>query len=229
MSWWNSSRAVYGAELRAGALCMVDHGWPVVPGTWWQGGGWRGLPAEPVGGLTIDLSRAPGWDSVPAVAGGVASASTDPTQVSLWWSRSPFSVLVATGTKLDVVEMPANLGRRVASTLRRFGVVATLAATPSGRWWFPVTPGAPLHPELAARTEVVLHGKGSWVMAPPSEMEDGLVHWRVPPSASGWRLPESQLVQSAVAEAFRWRATESDDWSVPQRPASVSSGVRSWP
>jgi hypothetical protein len=227
MSWWNSSRAVYGAELRAGALCLVDHGWPVVPGTWWQGGGWRGIPSEPAQGLTIDLSRAPGWDSVPAITGGVAHATTDQAQVSLWWSRSPFSVLVATGTTLDVVEMPAEIGRRVASTLRRFGVLAPLAATPAGRWWFPVTPGAALHPELAARTEVVLHGRGSFVMAPPSEVEDGLVHWRVAPAACGWRLPESQLVQSAAAEAFRWRATEGDEWPVSQRPAGVASGSRS--
>ncbi|HTK67441.1 MAG TPA: bifunctional DNA primase/polymerase [Pseudonocardia sp.] len=228
MSWWNSSRAVYGAELRAGAQCLVDHGWPVVPGTWWQGGAWRGIPAEPVGGLTIDLSRAAGWDSVPAVSGGVSSATCDSSQVSLWWSRSPYSVLLATGSTLDVVEMPAYLGRRVASTLRRVGVVAALAATPSGRWWLPVTPGSALYPELAAHTEVVVHGPGSWVIAPPSEMEDGLVHWRVPPSASGWRLPESELVQSAVAEALRWSATEGDEWPVTQRPADVIVGSRAY-
>lgn len=226
MSWWNSSRAVYGAELRASALGLVDHGWPVLPGTWWQGGGWRGIPSVPVTGITTDLSQAPGWDSVPATNGGVTAATTDPTQVSLWWSRSPFSVLVATGTKLDVVEMPARIGQRVAGSLRRCGVVAALAATPSGRWWFPVTPGTSLHPELAARTEVVLHGAGSWVMAPPSEMADGLVHWRVTPSACGWRLPESDLVQSAAAEAFRWCATEGDEWPVTQRPARATSGMR---
>ncbi len=219
MSWWNSSRAVYGAELRAGALCLVDHGWPVVPGTWWQGGGWRGLASDLVG--------APGWDSVPAVAGGVAAGSCDPAQVTEWWSRSPYSVLVATGYELDVVEMPAWMGRRVAGTLRSVGVVAALAATPAGRWWFPVTPGSALDPKLSTRTDVVLHGVGSWVMAPPSEREDGLVHWRVTPSASAWRLPASQLVQSAAAEAIRWRATEGDDWLVPQRPAGVASGVRS--
>ncbi|MBV9315247.1 MAG: bifunctional DNA primase/polymerase [Pseudonocardia sp.] len=223
MSWWNSSRAVYGAELRAGALCLVDHGWPVVPGTWWHGGGWRGLPPEMVSGL----AKAPGWDSVPAVFGGVAAATCDAARVARWWSRSPFSVLVATGEKLDVVEIPAWLGRRVTSTLRRVGVMAALAATPSGRWWFPVTPGSSIHSDLAGRTDVVLHGLGSWVMAPPSEREDGLVHWRVTPSACGWRLPESQLVQSAAAEAIRWCATESDDWLVSQRPAGVASGVRS--
>jgi hypothetical protein len=29
MSWWDSYRAVYGAELRAAAHEYVDHGWPV--------------------------------------------------------------------------------------------------------------------------------------------------------------------------------------------------------
>ncbi|MFP5022651.1 bifunctional DNA primase/polymerase [Pseudonocardia phyllosphaerae] len=32
MSWWDSYRAVYGAELRAAAREYVDHGWPLVPG-----------------------------------------------------------------------------------------------------------------------------------------------------------------------------------------------------
>jgi hypothetical protein len=32
MSWWDSYRAVYGAELRAAAHEYADHGWPLVPG-----------------------------------------------------------------------------------------------------------------------------------------------------------------------------------------------------
>jgi hypothetical protein len=214
-SWWNSSRAVYGAELRAGALCLVDHGWPVVPGTWWQGGGWRGLP------------DCPGWDAVPTVPGGVASASCDPAQVTSWWADAPHSVLLVTGTALDVVEVPAWMGRRMAATLRGVGLVAPIAATPAGQWWFPVRIGARALPELLGRADVVLHAEGSWVTAPPSECADGLVHWRVHPSACGWRLPASELVQSAAAEAARWRASEGDDWSVAQRPAGVVSGMRS--
>ena len=186
-SWWNSSRAVYGTELRAGALCLVDHRWPVVPGTWWRDGGWSGGSA--------------GRDSAPALAGGVAEASTDPAQVARWWSREPFAVLLCTGGVLDVLEMPAWMGRRVAAALRATGVPAPLAATPAGRWWFPVIAGAAMPASWLAAEGVVLHGGGSWVIAPPSECADGLVHWRVSPSACGWRLPSASVVHSAAAEA----------------------------
>ncbi|HZZ51093.1 MAG TPA: bifunctional DNA primase/polymerase [Pseudonocardia sp.] len=215
-SWWNSSRAVYGTELRAGALCLADHGWPVVPGTWWQDGGWHAA-----GGV------GPGADSRPALADGVSGASSDPAQVARWWAQGPYAVLLATGTVLDVVDMPAWMGRRVAGRLRSFGVVAPLAATPTGRWWLPVPAGAPALVEEVAEAGVVLHGSGSWVIAPPSECADGLVHWRVHPSVCAWRLPSAELVLSAATEAVQWRAGEDDDRTVPQRPAGVGSGMRS--
>jgi hypothetical protein len=219
-SWWNSSPAVYGTELRAGALCLVDHGWPVVPGTWWRDGGRRG-------GAGVHPSTGTGTDSAPVVAGGVSAASSDPGQVAQWWAKAPYAVLLATGGALDVIEMPARMGRRVARTLRSIGVVAPLAATPTGRWWFPVTTGGPALTERIAESGVTLHGAGSWVIAPPSECADGLVHWRVHPSVCGWRLPESQVVHSAAAEAVRWRANEDGESSTAQWPAGVVSGVRS--
>lgn len=216
MSWWNSSRAVYGAELRAGALCLVDHGWPVVPGTWWRGDG------TPAGGSTAE------WDPVPSVARGVSAATCDTGQVIRWWSEAPYSVLLATGRNLDVYEVPAWMGRRMAATLRSVGLVAPLAATPAGRWWFPVTVGGPRPSGQLSDAGMVWHGSGSWVIAPPSECADGLAHWRVHPSACGWRLPSADLVASAATEAARWRAmVDGDDWPVAQRPAGVASGTRS--
>jgi hypothetical protein len=224
MSWWNSSPAlygpavygpaVYGAELRAGALCLVDHGWPVVPGTWSRGGGWCGPESPEAAGAPVPVR-------------GVASARSDPATVGEWWSEAPYSVLLATGEALDVVEVPAWMGRRMATMLRSVDVVAPIAATPTGRWWFPVTPGGAELPEEVADADAVRHGEGSWVLAPPSECADGLVHWRVHPASCGWRLPASELVHGAAAEAVWWRAHEGDDRPVAQRPAGVASGVRS--
>jgi hypothetical protein len=219
MSWWNSSPAVYGpavygAELRAGALCLVDHGWPVLPGTWSRGGGWCG-PESPAAANT------------PTPVRGVAMASSDPAQVGEWWSDAPYAVLLTTGEALDVIEVPAWMGRRMAVMLRTVDVVAPLGATPTGRWWFPVTAGGPDLPGAVAEAGAIRHGVGSWVLAPPSECADGLVHWRVHPAICGWRLPASNLVHGAAAEAVRWRADEADDRSVAQRPAGVASGVRS--
>ena len=201
-SWWTSSRVVYGTELRAGALCLVDHGWAVVPGNWWQEDGWQGNSD----GNSTSVSG-------PAVPGGVAKASTNPAQVARWWAQAPYAVLLATGGALDAIEMPAWMGRRVASTLRSIGVVAPLAATPTGRWWFPVATGGPALAQRSVESDVTLHGVGSWVIAPPSECADGLAHWRVHPGVCGWRLPEAQVVHSAVAEAVRWRANPVTDES----------------
>jgi hypothetical protein len=193
MSWWTSSPAIYGAELRAGALCLVDHGWPVVPGSWCRRDG-----CDRTGDR---WGRGP----VPAVPGGVSVAGCDPDQVARWWSGKPYPVLLATGGPVDAVEVPAWMGRRMAKTLRCAGMLAPLAATPAGRWWFPVPAGPGRLPEEVRDAGGALHGPGSWVIAPPSECADGLVHWRVHPSTCGWQLPELELVRVAAVEAARWR------------------------
>lgn len=146
------------------------------------------------------------------------------------WSVIPetssSSVLVRTGSALDVVEVPITVGRQVCSALRAVGIVVPVAASPPDRWWFPVRPGAPLRPELASDHSAVLRAEGSWVVAPPSTCSGGLVHWRVSPSACGWRLPHSDVVQDAIAEAVRWRVRGGDGRPGAQRPAAVAAGVR---
>ena len=172
MSWWDSYRAVYGAELRAAAREFSDHGWPVVGG-------------------------------------------------------SAAGLLLATGTALDVLEVPAACGRDVCAKLRESGSVVPVAATPTGRWWFPVTPGAALPAELREREDVVLHTAGATVLAPPSETPDGWVHWRVAPALTGYRLPYADVIIEAVADALRWR-TARDTRPGAQRPAAVVTvGMRS--
>ena len=99
----------------------------------------------------------------------------------------PAGLLLATGTSLDVLEMPAAVGRLVCAQLRAAGVAVPVAATPTGRWWFPVTTGGTLPAPLRESTDVVLHTGGAAVLAPPSETPDGWVHWRVAPAPL--RLP----------------------------------------
>lgn len=165
MSGWNSYRAVYGAELRAAARELDDHGWPVV-------------------------------------------------------EESSTSLLLVTGGVLDVLELPAVSGRRVCAELRGRGAVVPVAATPTGSWWFPVRPGADLPDEMLDADDVVLHTGGSVVHAPPSEVPDGWVHWRVAPALTGHRIPAPEMIVRAVADAVRWR---SDRLTHPgaQRPAGA--------
>ena len=166
MSWWDSYRAVYGAELRAAAREYADHGWPLVPG--------------------------PGAD-----------------------------VLLATGDVLDVIEVPAEVGRQVCRTLRATGEVVPVAATPQGTWWFPMTARHALPAELSLHTDVVLHTDGIGVVAPPTERPDGWVQWRVSPARTGYHVPDAALLVDAVSEAVRRRhagATGIDTVAHTQRP-----------
>lgn len=186
MSWWGSYRAGYRAELKAGALELADLGWPVLPGTYWQVDRWTGIPDAPRVGAT------------PVRCDGPASASRDRWVVARWWSEQPYSVLVATGVTVDVIEVSALVGRRVCTRMRELGIAAPVAASATGRWWFAVRSGEALRPELASRPEVSLHGRGSWVVAPPTQSEQGRMQWRVPPSACHRSLPDTYDVQVAL-------------------------------
>jgi Bifunctional DNA primase/polymerase, N-terminal len=165
MSGWDSYRAVYGAELRAAARELLDHGWPVV-------------------------------------------------------EQSAATLLLVTGSTLDVLEVPAALGRLVCAQLRDAGEVVPVAATPTGSWWFPVTPGAVPSPELLRADGVVLHTAGATVLAPPSQVPDGWVHWRVAPALTGYQLPSAEMLFHAAVEAVRWR-TDHELLPGTQRPAGV--------
>lgn len=142
MQWWDSYRAVYGAELRAAAREFADHGWPA--------------------------------------------------------AGSPAGLLLVTGTVLDVLEMPAERGRHVCARLRAAGLVVPVAATPADAWWFPVGAGSAVP---VRGSEIVVHTGGEVVLAPPSELPDGWVHWRVAPAQNGWELPEADVIRSALADA----------------------------
>ena len=162
MAWWDSYRAVFGAELRAAAHEYTDHGWPV-----------------------IDTSS---------------------------------GLCLRTGGMLDVLEVSATVGRAVCARLRQAGEVVPVAATPAERWWFPVAGGATLPAELS--DHVTLHTKGAEVLAPPSEVPDGWVHWRVPPGQCGYRLPDAELILTAVADAVR-----SEDREGPEEPSHGAVAV----
>ena len=112
-------------------------------------------------------------------------------------------LLLATGTVLDVIEVPAALGRQVCAGLREAGLAVAVAATPTGRWWFPVTAGVELPASVRDCPDVVLHTDGAAVLAPPSETPDGWVHWRVAPARAGYRPSPWGPIVAAVAAAVQ--------------------------
>ena len=83
------------------------------------------------------------WESYRAVYGAELRAAAREYSDHGWPVVGACSagLLLATGTALDVIEVPAAVGRRVCALLREAGMAVPVAATPTGSWWFPVTPG----------------------------------------------------------------------------------------
>ncbi|NIH78114.1 bifunctional DNA primase/polymerase [Amycolatopsis viridis] len=184
--WSDSWRGAFRIELRAEAIGLAWHGWPVLPGTFpahaEAGGSWTG--------------------PVPVHQDWADRLDAHPNEVATWWNGRPYSLLVATGTVLDAVEVPDELGKRAARLLRATGHPAPIVATPNGRWLFLTTVADRLPQELAAEGTVRWHGQGSWIPLPPTPFQHGVVHWRVKPDVWGWRLPTADAVHSVLARAL---------------------------
>jgi hypothetical protein len=211
MAWWSNSRSADRAGLTAGALELAELGWPVLPGTFWQTTGWTGCADAPQNG------------PVPLLRSGLAGATCDRRTVTRWWSERPYSLLVATGATVDAIEVSASVGRRVSEQLRASGLNAPVGVGPNGRWWFAVGPGEALRPELASRADVALHGRGSWVVAPPTGFAEGVTQWKVAPTTAG--LPDTYEVQIAVLDVLGERPVLA---AASVGSGAVGTGVNSW-
>lgn len=165
-----------------------------------------------------------GWDSYRAVYGAELRAAAREFTDHGWpvVERSATTFLLVTGRVVDVLEVPAACGRLICAALRDADVVVPVAGTPTGSWWFPVTAGAELPAALAAADGVVWHAAGDAVLAPPSEVPDGWVHWRVAPALCGYRAAPADLIFHAALEAVsRTGAPESRPGA--QRPVGVAA------
>jgi hypothetical protein len=168
----------------------------------------------------------PGWDSYRVVYGAELRAAAREFTDHGWpvVEASPTSLLLVTGTIFDVFEAPARIGRLVCSHLRDAGSVVPVAATPTGSWWFPLASGSALPAELTEADGVALHTAGATVLAPPSQVPDGWVHWRVAPALTGYRVPSADLILPTAAAIVRWRAGRHPG---TQRPAgALAVGTR---
>jgi hypothetical protein len=170
----------------------------------------------------------PGWDSYRAVYGAELRAAALEFVDHGWpvVEESATSLLLITGSALDVLEVPAACGRHVCAQLRAAGAVVPVAATPTGSWWFPVATGGALTEELSDIAGIALHTAGASVLAPPSQVPDGWVHWRVAPALTGYRVPSPSMIVHAAADAVRWRA-DRELHPGAQRPAgAMAVGLR---
>jgi hypothetical protein len=186
--WPDSWRGAFRIELRAEAIGLAWRGWPVLPGT---------SPER-----DDDTTAGSGWSHpVPVHDDWRQRLGAHPQQVAAWWTGKPYSLLVATGTMVDAVEVDDRVGKRAATLLRASGQPAPIVAMPNGRWLFLTAISGGLPAELAKRDEIRWHGEGSWIPLPPTPFGHGVVHWRVKPEIWGWHLPAPETVHGILVRA----------------------------
>ena len=89
----SQARSDWVAELRAAAMSLAGHGWPVLPATYAEGGSWQGR-AKAAGLLPVEPDWATSW-------------TVRPAEVAHVWASEPFGVLVACGHGVGLIELPA--------------------------------------------------------------------------------------------------------------------------
>lgn len=177
-------------EIRAAAVDLARHGWPVLPGTYQfsVGGAWLGKR----GAVGLEPT-APPWQWARKMAPEVALER---------WTRRPYSVLLACGLGINAVEVPATHGKRTLARLPLLGR-GPVVATPFGSWLFFVRGDSePLCPGLAANAHGQLHANGSWLPLPPTTREGVPYRWVVSPGDVGWVLPASVGVQRVLVASL---------------------------
>ncbi|MFC4002556.1 bifunctional DNA primase/polymerase [Prauserella oleivorans] len=189
--WPESWRSSFRIELRAEAIGLAWRGWPVLPGSY---------PGSAAGAA---------WERpVPAHDDWQQRLGAHPQQVAAWFTGKPYSLLVATGTMVDAIEVDDQLGRRAATLLRATGHPAPIVAMPNGRWLFLTTSATTVPSALAEHDDIQWHGEGSYVPLPPTPFEQGVVHWRVKPEVWGWRLPAAAAVHEVLVRALLGEAAD---------------------
>ncbi len=169
-----------------------------------------------------------GWDSYRAVYGAELRAAAREFTDHGWpvVEQGDTELLLVTGRVVDVLEVPAARGRAICAALRDAGAVVPVAGTPTGSWWYPVIAGAELPAALAAAEGVVWHAAGDAVLAPPSEVPDGWMHWRVAPARCGYQAAPADLIFHAAVDAVDGHGSAAGPGA--QRPVGVTAaGMRS--
>lgn len=175
-------------SLRHAAATYAAHGWAVVPGAY--AGDGRSRSPRPRAGRTASLAPLPDkWEE---------AATTDVMQVARWWARHAWVILLPTGRRIEVVEMPAHLGQVAVDRLQeRVGPVAVEA----GQRWLLFCSAQHCNVSTSDdewRSGVLLHSTGSWVPVPPIGRSRDRLNWLKSPWSCGWRLPKTSDVLAAA-------------------------------
>jgi hypothetical protein len=179
--WAPLRQNVLRIKLRRSAQAFACQGWAVTPGGYFNGQ--RMACDRPTCWATSCHPLLPEWETATALGGN-------------WWHDMPHSVLLPTGRTFNAIEVPALVGSSVHD------IRGPVIITPNGRWIFLMSPGTPLREELDERDDIVHHGPGSWIPAPPTVLPEGSVRWHISPRQVGWRLPDPGEAQQALLNAL---------------------------
>ncbi|KRV48091.1 DNA primase [Wenjunlia vitaminophila] len=216
------------ALLSAALICAEHWKWPVVPGAGLQPRQGRRPPrgVRSLLGLS-SLRTREGAVSTPvpeavcacprpdcAVPGahpqdpGLLAATTDPRMVRWWWTNRPNAPLVlATGSRVAAVSLPALAGARALAAFDHVGVrLGPVVASPT-RFTLLVRPytldelGELLEQHEWVPTSLRYHGGGGYVVLPPSTTGRGSLCWARPPvarSTAPWLPSISSVINTLV-------------------------------
>jgi hypothetical protein len=123
----------------------------------------------------------------------------DPETAREWWSDQPYGIACRTGVLFDALQVPRWLGRRLLPAVEHNATVIEVERSLEAAWLFLVTPGSPGIPDLPRAVAVRLHGRGAWVLLPPTPTLGGSARWIVRPVEL--RLPHSLTMQWSVIRA----------------------------
>ena len=182
-----------------------ERAWDVFPGVWLETV--AGVPRCSCGMPRCDAPgahpRGADWASQ---ATGSASAAR-----RLWESQPSASVLLSTGRGFDAVDVPEVAGCLALARMDRMELeIGPVSCTPYGRMLFFVLPGAAAKvPDLVRQQgwspgaiDLLTHGEGDWVAAPPTRMgRRGCVQWVRQPNAANRWLPSVEEVIPQLAYA----------------------------
>jgi hypothetical protein len=169
--------------MLSGALAYARRGWPV-------------FPCQP-------------GNKAPATRHGYRDATTDPAQITTWWTRQPdLGIAVATGSPgpdvLDVDQHgPAGSGYPACRRLQLAGLLdsaGTVVATPGGGLHLYFT-GSSQPSARLPRLHLDFRAAGGYVLAPPSQIGGKCYRFlRQQDAASGlsWQVATSLLCPEAA-------------------------------
>ncbi|GGO86456.1 bifunctional DNA primase/polymerase [Wenjunlia tyrosinilytica] len=234
-------RRTRSALLGAALTYAEQWQWPVVPGAGlqtrqaWQSRGARGSirsflvscargsrrsrESPPPVPRSEELCSCPRPDCVVPGAHpqdpGLLAATCDPRMVRWWWTNRPDApIVLATGTKVAAVSLPAPAGARALAAFDRVGVpLGPVVASPT-RFMLLVQPysldelGELLDQQDWVPTSLRYHGSGGYIVLPPSETAGGNLRWERPPAANG--VPWLPTIESVVTTLVAASASEPD-------------------